>query len=162
MVEFATLIGAPYSAVNKWAKFDYIPVHRISARKMCVRYEEAIKAEVVVSYLARRGKKLPPPNLEETAIIPRVPERPQPIEPLYAEAPEPKRETFTVIVSPPIAEAKPEPRVEKEESLHLAARQLAKPYIDQARECAKRGEKQAERVLLWLALESLGFGPRPN
>lgn len=163
VVEFASLIGASYATANAWAKKNYIPIHRPSPRKMCVRYEEAIKAPIVVEFLQKNGKAPPPIDLEEAVVIPRVPARPEPTEPLYVE-PAPERETFTVIVptAKPAPIATPEPLVEKEEALFLHARQAAQPYIKQARDCAARGEKQAERVLLWLALESLGFGARPN
>lgn len=58
---------------------------------------------------------------------------------------------------PPPAALRRPAGVDEDEQLFLIGVQLARPFIKRAKVCQEKGEHEAERILLWMAMESLGL-----
>jgi hypothetical protein len=178
VLEFAARIGAEIQTCYRWIKLDQLPHKKLSARKTGIVFDEAVQAECVKAFMRRKNKEALPPAthpkaLERQAakeaylhepddlrpvpskvVVPALPPEPLYAAPAITPASEKIPEPITVVAGPP----KTISLDENDEGLALRAREgVARTYVKQARRCAANKERQAERVLLWMAIEALGL-----
>lgn len=173
MKEFADAVGVSYQVIVKLGKFDHFPLHRLGPKKFGVIFDDACQAPAILNYKAGRGLPPPPKDLEETLQMPRAAAPAETFEPLYSESAAPASRALVAIQPAPMAMAAPEKPAAAElekapdaptrpEGLEAALRarntvSIAASYVRAAAKSRDKGERQAERVLLWLAIEELGF-----
>jgi predicted DNA-binding transcriptional regulator AlpA len=138
MVELALKIGKSRATIALWTKSGKIPCKRPGKGRRPSLYDlEEVKAAL------HDAKPLPPMAPPEE-----VEERPAAMgaAPILVEA---ERKTVQLVQNSPAEEPK---------AANAGAKpKLARAFLKAARDCHARKERQAERVLLWLAVEALGL-----